>query len=189
MKLTKKISAAVFAFGVSAIATTAQAVVINYDGVVTGATGAFAGLIGPGTVISGPIDYDDAAVASGLVGPTDFNDITISVGAFCFATGSGCAVGASVVPITSIPNAAVTFSAGEPTGGSFDVIAFSPTFQASVPIAFDLTAGTFFGDGAFLGTVEGTFAPSSPVPVPAAAWLFGSAMLGLAGIGRSRKAA
>ena len=29
----------------------------------------------------------------------------------------------------------------------------------------------------------------SPVPVPAAAWLFGSALLGLAGVGRTRKAA
>ena len=31
--------------------------------------------------------------------------------------------------------------------------------------------------------------PVNPVPVPAAAWLFGSALVGLAGIGRKRKAA
>jgi hypothetical protein len=46
---------------------------------------------------------------------------------------------------------------------------------------------TLFGNtaGFFL---EGTVSPSA-VPVPAAAWLFGSALVGLAGIGRKRKAA
>jgi hypothetical protein len=34
----------------------------------------------------------------------------------------------------------------------------------------------------------GASAPVSEVPVPAAAWLFGSALLGLAGVGRKRKA-
>lgn len=37
-----------------------------------------------------------------------------------------------------------------------------------------------------LGTTVGTFAFASPVPVPAAAWLFGSGLIGLAGVARRR---
>lgn len=169
------------------MASGAQAATISYSGQVTAATGAFAGLIGPGTPIGGDITYDDAAIAAGLAGPSDIDDITVVVGGFCFATGAGCPVGPAVVPITNIPVAAVTFSGGNPTGGVLEVLAFSPTFQASVPIAFDLTAGTFFADGGFLGTASGTFvAIPGEVPLPAAAWLFGSALFGLAGVARRK---
>lgn len=37
--------------------------------------------------------------------------------------------------------------------------------------------------------ISGSFASYSPVPIPAAAWLFGSGLLGLAGIARRKKAA
>ena len=37
------------------------------------------------------------------------------------------------------------------------------------------------------GTLTGSVAFVAAVPVPAAAWLFGSALIGLAGIGRNRK--
>ncbi len=57
--------------------------------------------------------------------------------------------------------------------------------------------GTFFlqGDGSYVltqvsegggGDTHETWRVASPVPVPAAAWLFGSALLGLVGIGRKR---
>lgn len=48
--------------------------------------------------------------------------------------------------------------------------------------------GTANGDQAS-GVIHGVIGEVAAVPVPAAAWLFGSAMLGLAGIGRKRAAA
>jgi hypothetical protein len=46
-----------------------------------------------------------------------------------------------------------------------------------------------FGNSAGLFLEGSVSAAPSAVPVPAAAWLFGSALVGLAGIGRKRKAA
>ncbi len=43
-----------------------------------------------------------------------------------------------------------------------------------------------YGDWTLAGN-QLVFTPVSEVPVPAAAWLFGSALLGLAGVGRNRK--
>jgi hypothetical protein len=44
------------------------------------------------------------------------------------------------------------------------------------------------GDMTFLGamTIEYSYVPTSAVPVPAAAWLFGSALISLAGIKRKK---
>lgn len=69
----------------------------------------------------------------------------------------------------------------------------------TLPGLWDLV---FFGSGfnnaagklALFGNASGIFLEgevfaASAVPVPAAAWLFGSALLGLAGVGRKRKAA
>ncbi|HAB17468.1 MAG TPA: hypothetical protein DCE44_13580, partial [Verrucomicrobiales bacterium] len=38
-----------------------------------------------------------------------------------------------------------------------------------------------------LGKTVGTFTFASPVPLPAAAWLFGSGVIGLAGLARRRR--
>ena len=67
-----------------------------------------------------------------------------------------------------VENAAGSISGG----GPFDLMA--------VTVAFGLTAQTGVG---FSGFVEQT-----PVPVPAAVWLFGSGLLGLVGIARRKKA-
>lgn len=66
----------------------------------------------------------------------------------------------------------------------------------TLPGLWDLA---FFGVGfnnaagklSLFGNASGIFMEGSiaPVPVPAAAWLFGSALVGLAGVGRRRKAA
>jgi hypothetical protein len=54
-------------------------------------------------------------------------------------------------------------------------------FATSAPPAFSpLPEPTFFG--------EFTFSASSAVPIPATVWLFGSGLLGLAGISRRKKA-
>lgn len=60
--------------------------------------------------------------------------------------------------------------------GLWDLVVLSPSFNNAV--------GTFTLFGQSVGVfMEGSVAP---VPVPAAAWLFGSALLGLAGLKRKR---
>jgi len=44
-----------------------------------------------------------------------------------------------------------------------------------------------FNAGGATFALAGALAPMSPVPVPAAVWLFGSGLLGLAGFARRRK--
>ncbi|MFD2113152.1 VPLPA-CTERM sorting domain-containing protein [Thiorhodococcus fuscus] len=56
-------------------------------------------------------------------------------------------------------------------------------FTANNNVGFSLLAGGTTGKQSYL-----SFTAASPVPVPAAGWLFGSAMLGLAGIAKRRKA-
>jgi hypothetical protein len=148
----------------SALSANAQAAAILYTGDVLAATGALAGLITPiPQPMSGTVTYDDAAIAGGLAGPSDVTDVLVEVGAFCFALDIlNCPAGSAAVPVTSIDSAAVTFSGGEPTGGSMQVTAFSATFGVSIPISFDLSAGSFLADAGALGTVSGTF--SAPAP-------------------------
>ncbi|MDH3637233.1 MAG: VPLPA-CTERM sorting domain-containing protein [Gammaproteobacteria bacterium] len=177
-----------------AFSMNAQALTVDYTGTVLTSTGALASLVPPGTAVGGPIVYDDTAVASGLITDDGFGgapgilSVDVNVGGFCFSTGadaSGCPLQpSSLVPIVSFdPGTAVTFAGGAPTGGLLNLTAFSPSFSAEIPIMFDLTAGTFFADGGGLGTASGTF---GVVPIPAAAWLFGSALLGLAGLRRRK---
>ncbi|MEM7083663.1 MAG: hypothetical protein AAF465_13110 [Pseudomonadota bacterium] len=182
----KKTLSALFVALVASVSLGAQAATLTITGEVTTAGGAFVALTPIGTPVGGPIVVDDTALASGSIGIADIISIDVNVGGFCFATGAGdCGGMGTIVPITSIDSAAITGSSGT-LGGSFSVTAFSPTFMVSIPIVFDLDAGTFSADGGALGTVGGTVSVEAPapVPVPAAVWLFGSALLGLMGIRR-----
>ena len=59
----------------------------------------------------------------------------------------------------------------------------------STVFAVDINTGGGWTDVTVNGPVNlNTTSTLSPVPVPAAAWLFGSALLGLAGVSRKRKA-
>ena len=173
----------------SVLSFNSQAAVIQYSGAVTTTTGAMIGLI-PVIPLSmnGFIEYDDAAIAGGLAGPADILGMQVNIGAICVAIDTaGCAPGTIATPITSISSAAVTFSplAVLPTGGSMTAVGNLTTpITLTLPVIFDFDAGTWTADGGFFGTVGGTFAA---IPVPAAAWLFGSALLGLAGVSRKRK--
>jgi hypothetical protein len=79
---------------------------------------------------------------------------------------------------------------GNITGGSVTIDAKVPTGTLG-NLTIDATAGTWafeiFGNDVAQGT--GAFEAVAAVPVPAAAWLFGSALLGLVGVGRRRKLA
>ena len=173
---------------VSALSMSSQAATLTYSGVVTESLGAFAGLLPVGTLASGDIVVTDASFMGGASLAGDITDIGVAVGGFCFTFGAGTCAGA-VVPITSIDDAALTYPGGSEVNGFMSVTAFSPTFNVSIPIDFCFTCGTFDADGGFLGSVSGTGDATAPVvPIPAAAWLFGSALLGLVGIRRRAKA-
>lgn len=184
--LKKHITKFFLAFALTGVMSmNANALVVDYAGTVLASTGALATLVPPGTAVGGPVSYDDAAVATGTVGPAGILSIDINVGGFCFSTGpdvSGCPLGGALVPVSSIDAAAVTFAGTTPTGGFLDVTTFSPSFGIFIPISFDLTAGTFLATSP-LGDASGTFAPAV-VPVPAAVWFMGSALLGLVGMRR-----
>ncbi len=78
-------------------------------------------------------------------------------------------------------------------GSAGDSIFFSmpPSMATPMPMPMHVSEGTYGIH--FTGTVTGSSGGISnivaiaPVPVPASAWLFGSALFGLAGISRSRK--
>ena len=182
------------------MATVSQAAPV-ISGAITGGDGALISLAPIGTPFAGELDWSGGTLNGGQV----------TLGGFCFtddasglpptsptcgalsavplyATGQTSYVGDAPPPGSTYEQAGTTYDG---TSGLLKLTAFSPTF--GVNIFIDLL---FAGDGTgtlnattvALGSAQGTF-DVAPVPVPAAAWLFGSAMLGLAGIGRSRKAA
>ena len=79
-------------------------------------------------------------------------------------------------------------AAGNPTAGTilFDAVGATSNFPATADI--DVDAGTFSATvlGNDVGGGNGSF--GAPIPVPAAVWLFGSALAGLAGFTRRRAA-
>lgn len=72
------------------------------------------------------------------------------------------------------------------SGGSISLLIDAGMAGELVQIGFNTTATDWAPSGVVYDNLS--FAQASPVPVPAAAWLFGSALLGLAGIGRKRSA-
>ena len=64
------------------------------------------------------------------------------------------------------------------SGDLFGISFFGATASTSGPYSVNWTLDLFVAP-----------APISPVPVPAAVWLFGTALIGLVGFGKRRKAA
>ena len=186
---------------VLSLSTAANAASVVIDGVIDGATGALASLTPPGTAFSGTLEWDGTLTAGQVL-----------LGGFCFtddASGlpptSGTCGALSAVPILTTGSTTYDGTIAPPgstfeqvgttfdgTVGDLNILTFSPTFNAYIPItlSFDGTGtGGVFADAGALGTAFGEFTVVGEVPVPAAAWLFGSALLGLAGIKRRKLAA
>lgn len=132
-----------------------------------------------GDIITASGQFDDSAIALGVIDfTTSFNNMSISFGnttytdemdvlggASMYFTAAGVFDGIDYLSILENPG----FEANGFVGGPFDVTGYDST-----------------------GYVDGTwqvdsYSAVSAVPVPAAIWLFGSGLIGLAGIGRRKK--
>lgn len=169
----------------TALPAAAPAAVFELLGQVESATLAMEALIPPGSAIHGLVAFDDAAVAGGFAGDADLLSIDLNVGEFCFTTGvdtSQCPLGGVLLPVSIIDSVAVTFVDGRPTDTALAFTMFSPTIIVSIPMT--VMDGVLSFDAGPLGTVTG----SAPwvVPAPAALWLFGPALAGLAALRRHR---
>ncbi|MES2548001.1 MAG: DUF4394 domain-containing protein [Pseudomonadota bacterium] len=69
-------------------------------------------------------------------------------------------------------------------GNAFAAVNINDGDLRSVLLSIDLISGAATQVGTFVGTLNGLTGAPSAVPVPAAAWLFGSALLGFAGFRR-----
>ncbi len=183
-----------------------QAVMVNFSGnISTFNPGPFAG----GENFFGSFEMDESVVASGssikiFTGAMD--NFTLNVGSFVFTGENGnirqfsSAGGTSDFFSVSIDNivGTLTGNVGSSILTGFKVDwrganLFDPTSQLAnnLTIAdFSYTRTTIEFDNTVFNTAinnasDITFGPSA-VPVPAAAWLFGSGLLGLVGIARRR---
>lgn len=195
---TKIFTRLIPALVLSALAATSQAATISFSGTVGGGTGAFEALFPVGLEVEGNLNFD-----------TQLNAAQIFIGDIC-VTGDVSGIppispscGASILPIlvtgqtiyngSPAPDGSTFEQAGttfDGTSGVLEITAFSVPFYAAIPITLNFAAdgtGTMFMTGTSLGTSTGDFTwAASAVPVPAASWLFGSALVGLAGLVRKR---
>jgi hypothetical protein len=185
----------------AAMTLSAAANAVAISGTITGGTGALLSLVPLGTVFVGELDWNGGA--------STLDGGQVLLGGFCFTddasglppTSPTCGA-LSAVPLlnnTGTPydgtnqpgpyqQAGTTYDG---TSGLLNILAFSPTFNVNIPISLDFAGdgtGTLLADAGALGTSTGVFDVAA-IPVPAAAWLFGSALLGLAGIKRRKLAA
>jgi hypothetical protein len=133
------------------------------------------------------LDTGDFITATGF-----FDDSVLSsgTGTVSFGSGSGNSMTINV--------GTVTFTASDDSGfgSGFPKLVFSSNllqdfdFTASTPTTFN-SNGLFFDDiGGNYGDMFGEWSDTvslTPVPVPAALWLFGSGLIGLAGVARRKK--
>jgi len=167
----------------SGLTSNGIAATFEYTGTVDVATKIFDVLTPQGTNVSVVYIADAAAIAGGFVGPGDLDSINFSLGGLCASTDfpSDCPLPPRLeLPISSI-DAALTYVAGIPTGGVLDIHSFPPT-TSPLLVTIGFSEGTFLAESPGLGFASGTL---TLVPVPAAVWLFASALFGLAVIRRS----
>lgn len=187
--------AAVAAFGLSSQATAATA---PYLGTVNSATGTVGTLLG-----ALPIPADGKVIFDGS---NSYISANFNVGAFffsslwtgnctvspsdgtCMTTDPDIPVGSTFVPLLDVQENTLTFDGnGIPDGGLIRLDSFSVTFGLPLgDVILNEGAGTFSLEGGILGEAFGT-GSFQVIPVPAAAWLFGSA-IGLLGWMRRRAA-
>lgn len=180
-------------------AGTTQAADISITGAIDDATGALAALYPPGTTpFTGDLDWNGQLEGVQiLLGSDCFTDDASGLppsSATCGAlgvvpilpTGETTYDGTAAAPGASFEQAGSTFDG---TSGVLNLLTYSSSFDIFIPISltFDGSGGgESFADAGGLGTASGAFTVNE-VPLPAAAWLFISAIGGLGVIKRFKK--
>ena len=203
------VAASTIASGAHAALTT-----LNYDvavsGVISGAAGGSTTGVGTAAIVLDLADLSQNGTFTMTVDTTINNTSPINisgivgsqtVGAFdtmaFINTGQLNFVGGATNTVTSctdIQSSWLGSVCGNTTVGDSAAFVIDPgTFTVAnqgALVGFDVTdsRGTVAGNVTTVSSYTLTQAAPSEVPVPAAAWLFGSALVGLAGIGRKRKA-
>jgi hypothetical protein len=132
-----------------------------------------------------------------------FFDINASINENAMTANGSLTIGGTIVSLgfnsgTLLTGSLADFGAGanDPLEFLFNITGgdaaglFGP--QAGVILSQSGYSGSFaanFSSGAFLGLSDTFSASVNPVPVPAAIWLFGTALIGLVGFGKRMKAA
>jgi len=193
------------AIAVSVASVSAQAETVGFTGTLDTVApfGVAFGFV-VGHDVSVGFDINDAAfggaiTASDISGDYATDPTATADGARFVVWGPGGVGTTPVVPIlfngtNGINSTSLTTDATTVTGGSIEFYGNAGTGQQAT-ILVDFGAGTFdiwSGTTSFGGDTNNAFygggGTLSAVPVPAAAWLFGSALVGLVGVGRRRRA-
>lgn len=171
-----------------------------------GSTLSFGGLItSDGTNITGGTvtangnqalngDLAGITLTMNLSGTASDAGVLFDSGTVCVTSAIACDLGlidVSVTNVSFLPG--VSWGFFTTTGLQLDGTQTAPEYTVAQP-GLASTAGPYAAAGAatLLGNDAGIFISGDihlvSVPVPAAAWLFGSGLIGLAGMGRKRKA-
>lgn len=179
MRTTTKLANALAAVAMALSVGSAQAALVNFTltGEVVFANPNLFGLASGNTItVTGT--FDDAVLTGGS-GTIDFrtvpgNSFTLQAGSYSFQNTEDSS---GVYPLMTL------------NAGAFDSMYFN--FDVGDWGYFDSQFANFYGDDDYFGIVSGNWTDFSmtAVPVPAAVWLLGSGLLGLAGVARRKSAA
>ncbi|MEH6593274.1 MAG: VPLPA-CTERM sorting domain-containing protein [Halioglobus sp.] len=194
--------AAAVTLSVASLGAQAAAIEYNWIGTVTSNNGAGLLPVDVGGSLGGFFLADDGGDGTIADGDID-NTLNYAGSPYCSNNPGSCSASRfALFNLNSTPafpaikdgsasgSSLTTDALGNITGGGVSIVAKVPTGTAGT-LNIDADAGTWafviFGNDIAQGT--GSFVAPSAVPVPAAAWLFGSALVGLVGVGRRRKLA
>ena len=185
MKLLKLVST-LAAAALTTLSVSANAATYSVTGIIETCTGTCSIFTAAGETANFAWDGEDGPGPVTTAGITDV-DISLSTpsgGALAFVNGMALASTLTANASSELTGGAVTLQA---TGATTGIVAQGELdFDTGTWTAFVVSAG----DGSLQQIASGSITGGTiaPVPVPAAAWLFGTALAGLVGVGRNRRA-
>jgi len=190
IKLTHKTAIKSLICATLLTASQAQAALVDFsvNGTINAAASGNSWGLEVGNLFTASGQFDDSIFTLDIDGSTKIFDFTSSTNNMTISFGS--TVYTDEMDVFDGANMFLTAS------GAFDGISYlsdsvNPEFESTgfVGGPFDVTGTDYAGDYARYvdGTWDsGSYTQVAAVPVPAAIWLFGSGLLGLAGIGRRK---